>query len=76
MRSHRDVMMKTSVTPDLWKVCVHWAEVTLSGCVTGTGPAPGEMVQVQPVERETSGETERSTTLILGVNGHEDYFRH
>ena len=27
-------------------------------------------------ERETSGETERSTTLILGVNGHEDYFRY
>ena len=26
---HRDVMMKTSVTPDLWKVCVHWAALTL-----------------------------------------------
>ena len=71
MISHRDVMMKTSVTPDLWKVCVHWAEVTLPGCVTGTGPALGEMVQA--VERPA---VKRSAAqLILGVNGHEDYFR-
>ena len=26
---HRDVIVKTSVTPDLWKVCVHWAALTL-----------------------------------------------
>ena len=57
-------------------MCVHWAELTLPGCVTWDRPAPGEMVldSSQPGQERpaVSGETEHSAT---GAKQTWDYVR-